>query len=355
MRLRLSTRRAVTIGVATVAILAASVVAVWALDGGPTTAKPTVTTATVKRGTLTVSASAAGTVQPINSRALTFGAGGTVATVKVKAGDDVRDGEILATIDPTDAQDAVNAAQEALDAANTNLTLAEEQASSSSTTATGGGAGQGNQGDTGTDGLLRAEQTVNNDALALDQAEAALAGTTITAPTAGRVLSVAGAVGDTVQAGGSGFIVVGGVDALAVQASFSEADVAAIKVGQNAVVMLADHVGATYRATVTQIDPAGSASGSLIKYGVRLAFASVPTDLLLGQSANVAVTTRSVANALYVPAAAVSTAGNGSSTVTVRAPSGDATRAVTTGVTGDQGTEIMSGLTEGEVVVITAH
>jgi len=351
MRLRLSTRRTVTIGVATVAIVAVSVAAVWALGGGPTTTKVTVTTATAKRGILTVTSSAAGTVQPINSRALTFATGGTLATVEVKAGDEVRDGDILATLDPTDAQDAVNAAQEALDAANTNLALAKEQASSSSTTNTGGG----NQGDTGTDSLLRAEQTVNSDALALDQAEAALAGTTITAPAAGRVLSVAGAVGDTVQAGGSGFIVVGGLDALAVQASFSEADVAAIKVGQDAIVTLADHPGATYQATVTQIDPAGSASGSLIKYGVQLAFASVPTDLLLGQSANVAVTTRSVANVLYVPAAAVSTGRNGSSTVTVRASGGDAARAVTTGLNGDQGTEIMSGLTAGDVVVITAH
>jgi HlyD family secretion protein len=196
---------------------------------------------------------------------------------------------------------------------------------------------------------------VNNDALALDQAQAALAGTAITAPVGGRVLSVAGAVGDTVQAGGSGFIVLGGLDALAIQASFSEADVAAVRVGQKANVTLADHPGSNYGATVTQIDPAGTASGSLIKYGVQLAFASVPSDLLLGQSANVAVTTGSVSSVLYVPRAAVSTTATGSAMVTVRASGGDVVRAVTTGLDGDQGTEITSGLTAGDVVVIATR
>ena len=196
---------------------------------------------------------------------------------------------------------------------------------------------------------------MNNDELALDQAQAALAGTAITAPVAGRVLSVAGAVGDTVQAGGSGFIVLGGRDAVAIQASFSEADVAAIKVGQKASVTLADHPGATYRAMVTQIDPAGTASASLIKYGVQLAFGSVPSDLLLGQSADVAVTTASVSNVLYVPSAAVSTTATGSTTVTVRVSGNDVVRTVTAGLHGDQGTEITSGIAAGDVVVIAGH
>ncbi|HEY1485977.1 MAG TPA: HlyD family efflux transporter periplasmic adaptor subunit, partial [Micromonosporaceae bacterium] len=425
--------RIATIGIGAFVIVALAVSGVFALRGKATAAPHTTVTATVRRGTVTVTASAAGTIESINERALTFGAGGTVATLKVKAGQSVIDGQVLATLDPTDAQDAVNAAQSALDAANTNLALAEQQAASPSPTATGtcvaaqadfagvatgaaiavadakgpqaskspspspspssspsaspspsrtgsptptrtpaphpsrsatgctgrtGGSGTGSgsgnaqsQGG-GTDNLLHAQQTVHNDELALDQAESALTGTTIIAPIAGRVLSVAGAVGDTVSAGGSGFIVLGGASSLAVEASFSEADVAPIKVGQNAAVSLATHPGITYAAKVSQIDPAGTTSGSLVKYGVQLVFTSVPPDLLIGQSADVAVTTASVSDALYVPAAAISTGPGGTSQVTVHTGSGNATRTVTVGLDGDQGTEITSGLTAGETVVI---
>ena len=58
------------------------------MDPSPTAAAK-VTIVPVKRGTLTVTTSATGTVQPINSRALTFGTSGTLATVSVKAGQTV--------------------------------------------------------------------------------------------------------------------------------------------------------------------------------------------------------------------------------------------------------------------------
>ncbi|HEY9482848.1 MAG TPA: HlyD family efflux transporter periplasmic adaptor subunit, partial [Micromonosporaceae bacterium] len=214
-----------------------------------------------------------------------------------------------------------------------------------------GSAGGSHQG-TGTDSLLRAQQAVNNARLTLEQAEAKLAGTTIAAPSAGRVLSVAGAVGQTASAGGSGFIVVAGVDSLAVEAQFSEADVAAVAVGQSATVTLADHPGVTYQAEVTEVDPAGTVSGQLARYGVQLEFTKPPSDLLLGQSAVAAVVTESALDVIYVPTAALSNLTGDTATVKVRAVGGDVTRAVTIGLAGDQGTEIKSGLVAGDVVVV---
>ena len=368
----------------------------------------------VRSGTITVTASASGTVQPIDSRALTFGTSGTVSTLEVKAGDRVTEGETLATLDPAAAQSAVSSAQSALDAANTNLSLAQEQmtaapgptgcvagaafglatpsatapppaspsprppaspspqpiksrgpsAAASPTNSGDCGSGSGRSGSggsgsaggshqgTGTDSLLRAQQAVNNARLTLEQAEAKLAGTTIVAPSAGRVLSVAGAVGQTASAGGSGFIVLAGVDSLAVEAQFSEADVAAVAVGQSATVTLADHPGVTYQGEVTEVDPAGTASGQLVRYGVQLEFTKPPSDLLLGQSAVAAVVTASAPNVIYVPNAALSNLTGDTATVTVRAVGGDVTRTVTIGLAGDQGTEITSGLVAGDVVVV---
>ncbi len=415
-----NSQRGVVIGVAAIVVVGLAVTAVWAWGGSTPATAAKITVGQVKRGAVTVTASASGTVQPIDERALTFGTNGTLATVSVKAGQTVTTGETLATLDATDAEAAVTQAESALDAANTNLTLAEQQAAAPTTTSScanaqaaayvvakpsvspspsvspgqstkptpaptvtvtrtvtpkpthtstcsttsgsggsGGGSGSGSGGGnsqngsgSGGDNLLRAQQSVHNDELALEEAQTALAGTTITAPDDGRVLSVSGAVGDKVSAGGSGFIVLSAVDAVAVEASFSEADVAPIKVGQAATISLANHPGVTYPAKVTQIDPAGTASGSLVKFGVQLEFTTPPADLLLGQSATVAVTTDQSDNTLYVPAGAVTTT-NGKSTVTVQSGTADQTVTVTTGLNGDQGTEITSGLTEGQKVLVT--
>ncbi|HKD96092.1 MAG TPA: HlyD family efflux transporter periplasmic adaptor subunit [Micromonosporaceae bacterium] len=416
MRSRLSTRARVIVAVAAVAVVALVAGSVWLFTGGSGPAPAATTTATVKRGTVTVTASAAGTVQPVDSRALNFGTSGTVATLAVKAGDHVTTGEVLATLDPSDAQAAVSSAQSALDAAETNLTLAEQQAATPTPTSTcpapaafvvtttpsptpsptatphptpttpapthsspahptptgthgggggsscggtggSGGSGGGGRGgqNTGTDALLRAQQSVNNAELALEQAQARLAGTTITAPAVGRVLSVAGAVGQAAQAGGSGFIVLGGVDSLAVKAMFSEADVAGIAVGQKASITLANHAGTPYAGIVTEIDPAGTRSGQLVRYGVQIAFTTPPPDLLIGQSANVAVVTGSATGALYLPTAAVTPTGPDTATVTVRTSAGTQTRTVTTGLDGDQGVEITSGLDEGDTVLVGAR
>jgi membrane fusion protein, macrolide-specific efflux system len=55
---------------------------------------------------------------------------------------------------------------------------------------------------------------------------------------------------------------------------------------------------------------------------------------------------------LYVPATAISAGPSGTSQVTVRSGSADTTQTVTVGLDGDQGTQITSGLTAGETVVL---
>jgi multidrug efflux pump subunit AcrA (membrane-fusion protein) len=83
-------------------------------------------------------------------------------------------------------------------------------------------------------------------------------------------------------------------------------------------------------------------------------FDAAPTDLLVGQSANVMVTTANAAKVLAVPSSAVSGIKGASGSVTVRRSADGATevRTVGVGLLGDQTTEITSGLTEGDVVVL---
>jgi HlyD family secretion protein len=428
-------------GIAVVA--AAGSAGVYQLTSGAQHTSAAPATARVQRGTVTSAVAAAGTLQPAQSRGLAFSINGTVTEVRVRPGDQVTVGEVLARIDDTDAKAKVTTAQDALNTAETTLTTAQTAASASSspssssggtclaaaagtsgaamgtvveaglltrttvsalttestspsaspsastspsaspsrstspspstsrrpggqtsassragsscsssrTGGTGGTNGGGNSGSSSSsDPVLRAQQAVNNAQLSLQQAQAQLAGTTITAPIAGKVLSVAGAVGSQATSGGTGFIVLGDVAEMQVKASFPEADAIRLKVGLTATIALADRPGEQIAAKVTQADPVGTTSGQMVMYGVLLAFDKVPDNLLNGQSANVQVQTGSAINVLFVPSTAVHGIANGNGTAEVQTGKTVEQRQVQVGLVGDQYTEIKSGLTEGEEV-----
>jgi len=264
---------------------------------------------------------AKGTVQPITTQNMSFAISGTVTSVSVKAGDSVTKGQELARIDQADAKEAVADAQEDLDEAEATLTALQASASataspttcasssttrpsaatgtssssSSSSTGTGGSGGGsstscGSSSKTGQtqnfiSSILSAKQTVNTKTAALAKAKRELAGTVITAPVAGKVLTVTIKVGDTAK---SNVISIGVVSTMVVKASFSEADIVALTMGQSANVTLPGHDG-TYTAKITEIAQTGVTSSNLVTYTVVLTFDKVPDNILIGQSANVTV------------------------------------------------------------------
>jgi len=212
----------------------------------------------------------------------------------------------------------------------------------------GSGSAQGNS--SGSDAVLSAQQRVIQANVTLENAEDALAGTTITAPIAGRVLSVSGKVGTQVSSG-STFISLADVYDMQISADFPEADADRLAVRQKAVITLADRPGDTFNATVVQVDPVGTSDGTMVRYGVLLSFTDAPKDLLVGQSASVRVTTGSAADVLRVPSTALHDVAGSTATV-LKSAGGVTTQAqVDIGLRGDQYTEIKSGLAEGETVV----
>jgi len=376
------------VAVAAAVALAVAVTVGYALTGRHAPVAAAATTATVTRGKVTATASAAGTVAVVSTRGLSFGTTAVVTELDVKVGDPVSAGQVLARLDSAAAQDAVDAAVQQVNTAQTNLTKAEQTPSPSTCTvaylidpspspspsarpsgrpspstppsarpsrsAGGGGSsprscsttGTGSRGGSGGDALAAAQQQFNNAQLALLQAQQRLAGCVLTAPIAGRVISIAGTVGSQARSGSNGFIVLGDVQDTEVQAQFSEADVASLAVGQPATITLPNRTEPV-TGKVTLISPVGTASGRLVRYGVQIAFDTVPADLLFGQSAAVAVTTAQATGVLYVPSSAVT-----GGTVTVRAGGRDQRRTVVVGLRGDRYTEIRSGLDEGEQVVL---
>ena len=107
----------------------------------------------------------------------------------------------------------------------------------------------------------------------------------------------------------------------------------------------------TATAKVTAIDPSATTSNSVVTYGVTLILDKVPTGAKVGQTVSVSVTTGSVENAVYVNSAAITTVGT-RHTVTVVSNGTQETRQVEIGLEGDEATQITSGVTAGEQVVL---
>ena len=136
--------------------------------------------------------------------------------------------------------------------------------------------------------------------------------------------------------------------------NIAEADIAKVTVGQAASITFPALTGTTATAKVTSISPTATSSNSVVTYATTITLDKIPAGLRLGQTAQVAITiASSAADALYVPAAAITTA-NGVSTVKVvdAKTKKVVVTDVTLGVVGDRGTEIKTGLKAGETIVI---
>jgi macrolide-specific efflux system membrane fusion protein len=153
------------------------------------------------------------------------------------------------------------------------------------------------------------------------------------------------------SSGSGGFIELADLSKLQIQGNFTESDTTKIKAGQAATASFDALTGVTAPGRVTAIGVSPTTSNNVVQYSVTVALGTKPSGVRLGQTATVEVTVARASDVLYVPTAAVRTAG-GQSTVTVQQNGSQVVKTVETGVRGDQGTEITSGLNEGDRVVI---
>jgi macrolide-specific efflux system membrane fusion protein len=138
---------------------------------------------------------------------------------------------------------------------------------------------------------------------------------------------------------------------LEVSASIQEADATKLKAGQETAITWSALTDVTATGTVASVDPNSTTTNNVVSYGVVISMTDPPADTRLGQSVDVVVTTGTADNVLYVNAAAITTSGS-KHTVTVISNGQQVVKDVEIGLVGDRGTEIKSGLTAGEEVVL---
>lgn len=202
--------------------------------------------------------------------------------------------------------------------------------------------------------LAIAEAGVEQARLALLDAEESLAKATITAPFDGLVTAVNVSEGEM----GSGSLVQLMANSYQIVLSVDEIDVGAISQGQEATVTLETWPDKEIAGTVTAIAPSANNGGSIVSYDVTLQLAASELPILAGMTANATLITANYENVLLVPNAAI-TADRHAGTYSVNLVTGEldgqpatTETAVTIGLKDSDFTQIISGLSAGDEVVI---
>ena len=271
-------------------------------------------TASAAVGTATSTAS--GTFTYKEEETVTAQVSGEVSSIRVSEGDQVSSGQILIVLTSDDLDDSLQSASES---------------------------------------LRNAEISLENQYENLDDY-------TITSPIKGTIVDKNYNAGETTEAN-QVLCTIYDLSYLTMTLSVDELDIASIEVGQS-VSIVADAVeDTTYTGTVTKVSVAGTSSGSATTYPVTIRIDE--TDgLLPGMSVDATIELASAEDVLAIPSAAL----NRGDTVLVTADSPSAANGtlvesttkdgedyysveVTTGVSGDDYIEIVSGLQEGDTVV----
>ena len=83
----------------------------WYVDDGSVDSVATFDQVTVERGNIATTLTTSGTATARESAELNFGSSGVVETVEVELGDQIDEGDVLATLDNRDAQNGLIIAQ----------------------------------------------------------------------------------------------------------------------------------------------------------------------------------------------------------------------------------------------------
>ncbi len=185
----------------------------------------------------------------------------------------------------------------------------------------------------------------------VDDAKKALADDSITAPFGGTIGNMSVSSGDYVTP--STVIATIFTSDKYVAISLNEVDVAKVKVNNPATVTFDALPGVTLSGKVSEINPVGSVTQGVVTYEVDISLQNGTgfDQIKPGMSANVNIVIEDKKDVLLVPSGAVNTNKNGSF-VRVLENGTPAEKSVETGSTNDTMTEITSGLTEGDRVII---
>lgn len=350
-------------------------------QGSTSDSTPTYTTSEVKKGTLIVSVSGSGSIAAKNTAEVEAGISGEVISVNVAEGDEVKKGQVLFTIKNDDLEVASATAyttylqaKESLEKAKLDKLSVEEDLEELKEKDT-------DNPDSVSDlqiqiaeqktrsaeiAIKSAENKVWSMALDYEEAKEGAGKREVKAPIAGTITSLNVEVGDELggssasgasaasASGGSGGSLLTIIDLtnLVAQIDINEIDALNVKKDQKATLTFdVFSEDKKFTGKVTKVDTLGTTTQGVTTYKVEIALDSLEPIIKPGMTVSADIITESKENVLLVSNAAVKTQGE-QNFVQILSPEGTLNEvAVEVGLSSEEQTEIISGVSEGDKVI----
>jgi len=283
-------------------------------------ALPSYTTQVVARGNLTLRVTANGTIQPTRSINIGSELSGTVLKVNVDVNDVIKKGQVLVELDPSKLRDQVLRSKAALAAANakvaqTGATIKEAKATLNRlkevARLSGGKVPSKTELDTGRATLVRAlgddasaRAGVNDARAALSTDQINLSKASISAPDDGVVLTRNVDPGNAVAASLQAvtlFTVAEDLAKLRLWVYVDEADVGAVKTGQEATFTVSAYPTRNFPARITRVGFGSTITDNVVTYLTYLDVDNADLSLRPGMTATATITAAQRNDVLLVP------------------------------------------------------
>ena len=358
------------------AVLGGAGAAGWWYFLGPTQASTAPDTVSVTRGDIETTVLASGVLEA--SALVSVGAevSGSIKAVHVTLGQAVKKGDLIAEIDSLNQENAVKSAEAALAGieaqkrnqeaslvtAEANLARQQQLSASSLVSQTALETAQAAV-DQSRAQIDQLQAQIAQAQLTVESAELDLARTRIVAPADGTVVALLVEVGQTLNANSATPTIakIANLDTMVIKAEISEADVVKVEPGQKVYFTILGEPDGRIEATLREIEPAptsiaedNASSGGAVYYNGLFDVPNPDHRLRISMTASVTIVLEEARGVLTLPSSLVSRRGpDGGVAVMVYDPDAEETRParVEVGLNNNITAEIVSGLSEGDLVV----
>jgi HlyD family secretion protein len=356
--------------------------------------------AKVEKGDLAKSVVATGKVTPITKVEVKSKASGIVKKLLVDYGDRVKKGQLLAQLDKIEIEAQVEQSKAALEAAEANLKSSQADSERAKVDAEGPdvpllkraydrSVNMAKDGVVSTSALedaqknyemalnkqnvskaqvtvlkakiAQAQANVAQDQANLTQLEEQLSYTDIISPIDGIVLSRDVQMGDAVSSilvlGSSATLVMtlGDTSEVYVKGKVDESDIGKVYLGQRARIKVESFKDKTFDGKVTKISPMGVEKDNVTTFEVRVSIQNPGGELKAEMTANAEIILEEHKSVLQIPEGAILYDKDKKASVEIPSPKGKEGKqkvAVNIGISNGAKTEVLSGLKEGDQVVL---
>jgi len=308
----------------------------------------TPTTVNVTRGDIVKTVLADGSLEMPNKAYLSFGATGTVQEVLVDEGNNVTKGQVLARLDAPSLESSVEMAELQVEIAQEQVKAARAQYEKAQDL-------PGADEDAAKASWEIAKLNLKIAKLNLDAAELNLEKAVIVAPFDGVVADITITEGKEISTATLATPAISLVDTseIEMRGFIDEIDIAMVQPGQEANILLDALPDEEVKGSVVFISPVGTIQAGVVSYATTITLENPVAELRDGMSATAEIIIERRDDVLFIPNRAIrGTLEN--PTVVVLVDGQQEERQITLGLSDGINTEVLSGLEEGEEVVLPA-